>query len=172
LGKEKAEEMIRSEIEAFMNIGKKPNYVKKYSDIIITSILRGGTTFAVGNGGSATQASHFCGELVGRYKQKRRALPAIALTTDPAVITALSNDFGFQNVFVRQLEALSKDGDVLLALSTSGRSKNVLRAIKWAKKNGLEVIDVPRVGKDTPTIQENQLKMLHKIAEKVEKYFA
>jgi len=139
--------------------------------ICINALLLDGKILVCGNGGSAAQAQHFVAELVGKYKYKRRALPAIALTTDTSILTAVANDYGYEKVFVRQLEALGKTGDVLIALSTSGKSKNILAAIKWANKEGLYVIDLERKGKDTATIQENHLKMLHKITELIEEAF-
>ena len=143
---------------------------KEHAKTIIQAIRRGNKIICIGNGGSATMASHFAGELVGKYKYNRRALPAISLF-DLASFTATANDFGYENVFVRQLGAFGNKGDILLALSTSGKSKNVLKAIKWAERHGLIVIDLERKGRDTPQIQENQLKLLHKIAEEVEKAF-
>jgi len=86
-----------------------------------------------GNGGSASDAQHFVAELVGRFERERRALPAVALTTDTSVLTALSNDYGYDTIFSRQVEALGKPGDVLLGISTSGNSRNVILAagIRW-----------------------------------------
>ena len=144
--------------------------MKEHAKKIIEAIKRGNKVICIGNGGSATMASHFVGELVGKYKYKRRALPAISLF-DLASLTAIANDFGFEYVFVRQLEALGRPRDVLLALSTSGKSKNVLKAIRWASRHKLKVIDLERIGQDTPTIQENQLFILHRIAELVERAF-
>ena len=145
--------------------------IKSVSKICIDSIKRGGKVFCCGNGGSAAEAQHFVAELVGKYKHERRALPAIALTTDTSILTAIANDFGFEYTFVRQLEALTNKGDVLVALSTSGKSKNVLKAIEWATANDLSVIDIERLGKTTSEIQENQLRILHKLAELIEKAF-
>ena len=119
-----------------------------------------------GNGGSAAEAQHFAAELVGWYDdfdRLRQPLPALALTVDTSVITAISNDKGFEEIFARQIAALGKEGDILIGLSTSGKSKNILYAYKWAKMLDIEVIDFPRKGKDTPQIQENQLKMIHKV---------
>jgi phosphoheptose isomerase len=94
-----------------------------------------------GNGGSAADAQHFVGELVGRFKVNgRRALPAIALTADTAVLTAWANDVGYHDVFARQVEALGNAGDVLVAISTSGRSRNVLEALETARRRGVRTI--------------------------------
>ncbi len=89
-----------------------------------------------GNGGSAADAQHFAAELVGRYEQERKAWPAIALTTDTSALTAIGNDYGFDRVFARQLEALGKKGDVAIGISTSGNSPNVLRALETATSAG------------------------------------
>jgi D-sedoheptulose 7-phosphate isomerase len=97
---------------------------------------RGGKLLAFGNGGSATDACHLVSELVGRLSGESPALPAISLNTDPAVITSLSNDFGYDLLFHRQLEALTKKGDMVLAISTSGRSVNCIRGLELANKLG------------------------------------
>jgi D-sedoheptulose 7-phosphate isomerase len=107
----------------------------------IAACLRsGGKLVVFGNGGSAADAQHLTAELVGRYRADRRALAAIALTTDSSALTSISNDFGFEDVFSRQLEAVGKPGDIVLAISTSGNSPNVLRAVLLAKKLGLATI--------------------------------
>ena len=103
-------------------------------------LLAGGKILACGNGGSAADAQHFVAELVGRYHNTRPALPAIALMGDPATFTAVSNDFGFEQVFARQIEAFSRPGDVLMAISTSGNSPNVLNAARSARERGCRVI--------------------------------
>lgn len=94
----------------------------------------------IGNGGSAADAQHIATELVGRFKMERKALPAVALTTDTSLLTALANDYGYETVFSRQLEALASDGDVLLAITTSGTSPNILKAVETAHSKGVTVI--------------------------------
>lgn len=96
--------------------------------------------YIAGNGGSASDAQHFAAELVGRYKANRRALPCQALNTDTSTITAIANDFGYEHVFSRQLEAFGKPGDAFIAISTSGKSGNILKAISTAEKLGMDVI--------------------------------
>ncbi|MEX0855435.1 MAG: SIS domain-containing protein, partial [Nitrosopumilaceae archaeon] len=93
-----------------------------------------------GNGGSASDAQHMAAELVGRYLHNRRSLPAIALTTDSSILTAIGNDYGFDQIFARQCESLVERGDVVIAISTSGRSINVIKGIKMAKKKGGTII--------------------------------
>jgi D-sedoheptulose 7-phosphate isomerase len=100
----------------------------------------GGKVLACGNGGSAADAQHLAAELVGRFREERRALPAIALTADTATLTALGNDYGFERIFSRQVEALARSGDVLLAISTSGNSPNVVRAAQAARALGCTVV--------------------------------
>jgi D-sedoheptulose 7-phosphate isomerase len=100
----------------------------------------GGKLIAFGNGGSAADAQHLTAELVGRYRVDRKAIAAVALTTDSSALTSISNDYGFENVFSRQVEAIGKSGDIILAISTSGNSPNVLRAVEVAKKLGLTTI--------------------------------
>ena len=106
----------------------------------------GGKILACGNGGSAADAQHLAAELVGRFREERRALPAIALTADTALLTALGNDYGYQRVFARQVEALAQRGDVLLAFSTSGNSANVVEAAQTARRLGCTVIGFTGAG--------------------------
>ena len=144
---------------------------KQIAKIIIEAFKRGNKLLLVGCGGSASLAQHAAAELVCSYKHNRRALPAIALTTDTSILTAWSNDYSFESVFFRQIEALGKRGDVLLTISTSGKSPSILAAQLKAKEMRIKVIELSRKGKDTPEIQENQLKMIHKICEIVERAF-
>ncbi len=108
------------------------------AQILAEALASGHRIFLFGNGGSAAQAAHIAAELVGRFRTDHRPLPAIALTVNPASMTAIANDFGYDQVFSRQLEALAMPGDVVLALSTSGRSLNVLRAVETAQRLGLK----------------------------------
>ena len=109
-------------------------------EMVQNAVRRGGTLFFCGNGGSAADAQHMATEYVVRYMRKRRAYPAIALTTDTSVLTAAGNDMGFENVFARQIEALAKPGDLLIIHSTSGNSPNVLRAAEAAREQGVQVL--------------------------------
>ncbi|MHC4463112.1 MAG: D-sedoheptulose-7-phosphate isomerase [Planctomycetota bacterium] len=110
------------------------------AEAIIKSLKQNGRVYLCGNGGSAADAQHIAGELVGRFERERRPLPALALTTDTSVITSISNDDSFKNVFVRQIEALVREGDILWAISTSGTSANVIAAAKLAKQKGACVL--------------------------------
>jgi D-sedoheptulose 7-phosphate isomerase len=114
--------------------------VEKAAVLVAGAALSGRTTFAFGNGGSATQAQHFAAELVVRYKDDRPALPAVALTADVAILTACANDFDYSAIFARQIEGLGKAGDIAVGITTSGRSPNVLKALEAARARGLATI--------------------------------
>jgi D-sedoheptulose 7-phosphate isomerase len=120
--------------------------VQRAADLIAEAFKANGKLLVFGNGGSAADAQHIAGELVNRFLQQRRALPAIALTTDGGVLTCIANDTGFENVFARQIEALGTKGDVCLAISTSGTSPNVTVACEQARKQGMIVIGL--LGRD------------------------
>ena len=110
------------------------------AQLIIKVLKQNGTVFICGNGGSAADAQHIAGELVGRFKRERKALAAVALSTDTSILTSVANDYAFEDVFARQVEALVKKGDILWAFSTSGTSANVIAAAKSAKKKGAAVL--------------------------------
>ena len=120
--------------------------VQRAAQLIADAFKANGKLLVFGNGGSAADAQHIAGELVNRFLQQRRALPAIALTTDGGVLTCIANDTGFENVFARQIEALGVKGDVCLAISTSGTSPNVIAACEQARKQGVTVIGL--LGRD------------------------
>ena len=113
---------------------------RKIADVITSALLGGHKLLIAGNGGSASDAQHIAAEIVGRYKKDRPAYAALALTTDTSALTAIANDYGFERVFARQVEGLGKRGDVLLAITTSGRSPNILAALKLARQRGLITI--------------------------------
>lgn len=156
--------------------------------VIAEALRAGGKVLAFGNGGSATDAQHFVCELVGRYYLERMALAAVALTANTASLTAITNDYDFDRVFERQIEALGRPGDVAVGISTSGRSSNVLAALRKARELGLSSIgmtgedadamkaetdaclSVP--SSDTPRIQEAHITAIHIVCEWVEKEMA
>jgi D-sedoheptulose 7-phosphate isomerase len=107
---------------------------------IVESLRSGGKVICFGNGGSATQASHLAGELVGRFREKRRPLPAISLSSDGGTMTCIGNDFGYPDLFGRQMEAFAQQGDVAVGLTTSGKSVNVVKALGVAKSRGATTI--------------------------------
>jgi D-sedoheptulose 7-phosphate isomerase len=108
--------------------------------VMCVALKAGGKIIVFGNGGSAADSQHFAAELVGRFQRERRPLSAVALTTDTSVITAVANDYAYEQVFARQVAALGRSGDVAFGISTSGRSVNVLRALEEAKRNGLTTV--------------------------------
>lgn len=110
------------------------------SEAIVETFKNGGTLYLCGNGGSAADAQHIAGEMVGRFRTERRALPAVAFSTDTSVLTCVANDYSYDDVFARQAEALIKPGDILWGLSTSGASPNVIRAAEVAKRRGARVM--------------------------------
>jgi D-inositol-3-phosphate glycosyltransferase len=177
-------------IEAFKKSREQLGGLINQAAHLLTACLKGGNKVLVcGNGGSAADAQHFAGELVGRFKQpKRIGLPVLALNADPVFITAWSNDIDYDQIFSRQIEAFGKDGDVLILISTSGQSKNLIQAAKAAKKRGMACIaligkdggklstipDVTSIvvpSNDTAHIQEVQMLILHLLAELVENKF-
>ena len=158
--------------------------IRESSQLLVDTFRSGNKLLLCGNGGSAADAQHIAAELVGRYKLERNPIPAIALTTDSSVITAISNDFGYANVFDRQVEALANKNDVLIGISTSGKSINILNALKTANKKGCKTISlgggsggllkqicnvsiiVP--SKDTARIQEMHIFIGHTICHLIE----
>jgi len=157
---------------------------RKIAEVIIGSLRAGNKLLVIGNGGSAADAQHIAAEIVGRYKQDRPAYAALALTTDTSALTAIANDYGFEQVFARQVAGLGRHGDVLLALSTSGRSPNILAALRTARERGLVTIGFTGTkGKalvalcdhllvapsdDTAIIQQIHLTVAHGICEAIE----
>ena len=116
------------------------------------ALLNDGKILSCGNGGSASDAQHFSGEMLGRFEMERPGLPAIALTTDSAALTAIANDYQYSDIFAKQVRALGQAGDVLLAISTSGNSENVLRAVTTAHDRGLRIVAL--TGRDGGTIAQ------------------
>jgi D-sedoheptulose 7-phosphate isomerase len=114
--------------------------IEEAGRLICRALATGNKVLLCGNGGSAADAQHIAAELVGRYEQQRRSFPAIALTTDTSALTALSNDYGYEEVFARQVAGLASAGDVLIAISTSGRSPNILKAVEQASAIGCKTI--------------------------------
>jgi D-sedoheptulose 7-phosphate isomerase len=178
-------DMIKEGIDCKEKFLDQKTNIKQAADAIVNSLKAGNKILICGNGGSAADAQHIAAELVGRYKLERKALPAIALTTDTSIITAWSNDYNFDTIFERQVEALANKGDILIALSTSGNSENIINAISKAKEKGLTIIsltgkdggkikpisdiNINSSSKNTPRIQECHMLAYHIICELVEK---
>lgn len=132
-------------LEKFLSDAKSIEKIAAASSMMIDAIKGGGKVISCGNGGSMCDAMHFAEELSGRFRDDRRALPALSIS-DPSHLSCVGNDYGFDHVFSRYVEALGKNGDVLLAISTSGNSANVINAVHAAKKTGMKVIAL--TGKD------------------------
>ncbi|MFI7698547.1 SIS domain-containing protein [Nonomuraea sp. NPDC049480] len=162
--------------------------VEAAADLLIETFARGGTLYTMGNGGSAADAQHLTGELIGHYKRDRRPLPTVTLTTDATVMTCIANDYAYEDVFARQVQALARPGDVVAAFTTSGNSPNVVNALEVAQSNGAVTVlfgggDGGAASKyadllllapssETPRIQEIHTLMLHMISEKVDAWAA
>lgn len=116
--------------------------LEKLSDLVFQTIKNGHKVMTVGNGGSAANAQHITGDIIGRYKMERSGFPAVSLTVDPSVMTATANDYGYENVFGRQVEGLGKKGDLLIVLSSSANSENILRAVAKAEEIGIQTVGV------------------------------
>jgi len=157
---------------------------RRIAEAIIVALRAGNKLLIAGNGGSAADAQHIAAEIVGRYKQDRPAFAALALTTDTSALTAIANDYGFEQVFARQVEGLGQRGDVLLALSTSGGSANILAAVRVARQRGLVTIGFTGANgealgalcdllfvspsDDTPVVQQIHLTAAHGICDGIE----
>ena len=155
--------------------------------VCIDCLKNGGKILLFGNGGSAADAQHIAAELVGRYKTSRKGLPAIALTTDSSALTSIGNDFGYEHIFDRQVEALANKGDVAIGISTSGKSINVINALKVASKlncntigfsghdggemNKICNINLSVPSEDTPRIQEMHILIGHTICHLIDQEF-
>ncbi len=183
------QDMIQAEFEAHKKtidatLKKLIPDVENASLIFIETLKKGNKILLCGNGGSASDAQHIAAELTGRYKRERRGLPGIALTTDTSALTAISNDYGYDHVFDRQVEALASKGDLLVGISTSGNSQNILNALRIAKelgcltlglsgKDGGEMnkicdLNIIIPSYDTPRIQEMHILIGHTLCQAVD----
>lgn len=178
------ENSLKEHIESVQLIGNLKADIEKFAQTIITALNNGNKILLMGNGGSAADSQHIAAEFVGRYKKERRGLAAIALTTDTSILTSIANDFSFDNIFARQIQALAVPGDVVIGISTSGNSNNIIAAIKQAgeigchtigmlgNKGGLlkNITDLPIIvpSENTPRIQECHILIAHIVSEMVE----
>ncbi len=162
-----------------------PGQIETIALLLKATLEDGHKILIAGNGGSAADAQHFAAELVGRFLKERRPLPALALTTDTSILTAVGNDYGYEMVFSRQVEALANPGDLFIGISTSGNSENVCRALDAARERGCQtlaltggkkgkmsqradqVLQVP--AEYTPFIQEGHLLLIHLLCDLVER---
>jgi D-sedoheptulose 7-phosphate isomerase len=178
---------INEAISSFQKISNISNEIMQSAQICIKSINDNKKIIFCGNGGSAADSQHLAAELIGKFLKKRKALPALALNTNSSIITSIGNDINFESIFSRQIEALGNKNDVLFAITTSGKSRNILNAIKVAKKKGLKIILLTSInckiksGKNffvikAPTkrvdrIQEMHITIGHLICEYIENNF-
>ena len=184
--------IIENEFSEHLKVAKNmstlTSQVEVAARLCIDSLNNGGKILIFGNGGSAADAQHIAAEMVGRYKAERKGLPAIALTTDTSALTSIGNDYGYDRVFDRQVEALANKGDMAIGISTGGSSGNVISALKLAKEMGCRTIgfsgrdggemntlcDVNLVvpAQDTPRIQEMHIVIGHTICHLVDQAFS
>lgn len=133
-------EALNQHRDTFATLETMQDSIEQACRLVAKTLSGGNTIFICGNGGSASDAQHFAAELTGRFEKNRRGYAAIALTTDTSALTAIANDYGFERVFARQLESLARPGDLLIALSTSGNSANIVETVEQAHSMGLKVI--------------------------------
>jgi D-sedoheptulose 7-phosphate isomerase len=161
--------------------------LERANQMILSTLKRGGKLLICGNGGSAAEAAHFATELVGRYAKTRRSLPAIALSSDGSLVTCIGNDFGYEQIFARQVAGLAKPGDLLVALSSSGNSANLIAALEEAKRlgidslallgrnggkaKGLATCELVMAGTSGASAQEAHLFLIHHFCEAIDAAF-
>ncbi|QDW63362.1 SIS domain-containing protein [Oerskovia sp. KBS0722] len=181
-------DQLTDHVETARAMGARLSSVRQVGKVLIEAFADGGTLFTFGNGGSAADAQHFTGELVGHYRRDRKPLPAVTLSTDPTSMTCIANDYDYSDVFARQVDALAGPGDVVAAFTTSGRSPNVVSALQVARRNGATTIlfgggdgGPAREHADylllspstrTPRIQEMHTLMLHMLSEMLDAWAA
>ena len=184
--------MVAQEFQEHIEVAKKTleglgSKIEKAASLLVQTLKEGNKILICGNGGSAADAQHFSAELTGRYKVERVGLPAIALSTDTSALTAIGNDYGFEFVFSRQIEALAKQGDLLFGISTSGNSLNVVNALKLAEEKNCKRIGLSGKGggamdefcdlhlvvpsDNTPRIQEMHIFIIHLLCQKIDEAF-
>ena len=176
---------IRECLAAMGELQSQLRSIAEVAEVLVATYRRGGKALFFGNGGSAADAQHLAAEFIGRFAADRRPLPALALSVNPSSLTALANDYGFEEVFARQIRALASPGDVAVALSTSGRSPNVLRGVEAAREQGIVTVGLTGEGGGalkervdycicvpssvTPRIQECHILIGHVLCEIVER---
>lgn len=167
---------------------KSSSLMVEVAKLMGATVEKGGKLLICGNGGSASDSLHFSGEMVGRMMRERRPLAAIALPGDVSALTAIGNDYGYEHVFSRGVEALGREGDILFAISTSGKSPNVLKAVESARKQKMKVIALTgkdggplgkmadihlnvALGKNSPRIQETHIQVIHLLVDLMDEFF-
>lgn len=178
---------IRESADAVLSLLGEVKTLERMAELLVATLERGGSVLVAGNGGSAAEAMHLAEELTGRYRSNRKPLPGIALCADGTALTCIANDFGFECVFSRQVEAIGRSGDLLVVFSTSGNSPNLVRAVESARRRRMRVVAL--LGKDggalagqadaeivvksstTACIQEAHQVVMHLLLEAVEEAF-
>lgn len=140
-------------LEKVLNDSQFSKKIIQIIELIDETLKNNQKIFIAGNGGSAADSQHFAAELVGRFERERKACNVSSLTTDTSIITSVSNDYGYEKIFSRQLEGLANENDVFIGISTSGNSENIFEAVKYCKQNGIKVVGL--LGKDGGKIQEH-----------------
>ena len=175
---------VADHLDVIQSIAGQQELVERIALAMSAALVQGKKILWCGNGGSAADAQHMAAEIVGRFRRERRGLPSIALTPDTSILTAVANDYGYEAVFSRQVEALGNEGDVLVAISTSGNSPNVVKAVEMAKELGLVTVGFTGAGggrlatladflfavptKDTARVQEAHSLVAHVLCDWVE----
>ncbi len=183
----KISEILREHAEAVNTLQALEESIILFADRCLEVLRQGGKMLLMGNGGSAADCQHFAAELVGRFKKERKGLASIALSTDTSILTSLGNDYSFDIIFERQVEALANEGDLVVGLSTSGTSVNILRGLEQAKKMscytvGLlgrdggtvkDIVDLPLIVpvNDTARVQECHIIIIHIVCQIIEEGF-
>ncbi len=176
---------LAEHIEVARRVDKLLPKVDEVARRLIETYEQGGRVFAFGNGGSAADAQHLAAELIGRYKRDRRSLPAVALSVDPSVVTAIGNDYSFDDLFARQVEGLVGPGDVVIGFTTSGRSQNVVRGLAAAQAIGATTVlfgggdgtstadhELVVPSSTTARVQEMHLLLMHLVLDQVDAWAA
>ncbi len=182
------DESLATTLETFQALTTIRPQIDRASDLILATLHRGGKLLICGNGGSAAEAAHFATELVGRYAKTRRSLPAVALSSDGSLLSCIGNDFGYAQVFARQVSGLARPGDLLVVLTSSGNSDNIIAALDEARKLGLDSIaflgrgggkakglatcDLIMPGPSGAAAQEAHLFLIHHFCERIDEDFA
>jgi len=182
------EETLQQSTKIIADLHDLSNEINKTANLIITAINKNKKIIIIGNGGSAADAQHIAAEFLGRYKLKRKSIPAIALTSNSSTTTAIANDYDFSDVFSRQCESLVSKGDIVIGISTSGNSENIVKGLRTSRKNGgltigllgnkggkiKNIVDISLIVKDSsiPRIQEAHRVIYHIICEIVEEELA
>ena len=181
------EKALSDTVATLQSLSSMRQEVDAASELILGTLRSGGKLLICGNGGSAAEAAHFATELVGRYHSKRRSLPAVALSSDGSLVTCIGNDYGYDHVFARQVEGLAKPGDLLVAITSSGNSPNIVAALREAsrlglksvaflgkgggKAKGLATCELTIPGERGAAAQECHLFLIHYFCEQIDSHF-